>query len=538
MGFLKSLVGIAAPIVGGIVGGPAGAAIGSAIGGAVNKPSGSSGATTQAQANYAAQGGLQTPGAVKQGSVQTLPDWYTNYAKTTTNNALGMMQNLPSYNGYTDALGNPAPMVAGLSGTQQQGINNLKANVGGFKSGLDAAQDSVRAGQVAALQGLGTVGGAGDMFKKASGAYDASLGTINKAQGQVDQSMGTVNSALGTFQQGQNQINAAGGAINKMGGALDASMGMLPGATSYLEKGTNGSEFSADKMAQYMNPYTDGVTKEIARLGARNLNENLLPGVNSTFTGAGQFGSSRNMDFTNRAVRDTNESILGQQSKVLADAQAQALGLAQSASERNLTAGAQTGQLAGVAQGAAAGYGNQAGTQINQGQATVGVGNGQLGAAAGQLAGANTTLSAAQGQQQAGAGFNQTGNNQVNQGLAQSQIGANFGNLGQTAGGLTQAGHQMALGDSAALINAGGIEQATNQRGMDAAYKDFMDRRDYPLQALGALSQVMPNVSGRVDGNTQSMTINSANAPQPVSKYQTYADILGGLSAATMGAQR
>lgn len=548
MGFLSKLVGIAAPIVGGIVGGPIGSAIGGAVGGAINKPEGGSvGPTSQAQATYAAQGGLQTPGAVSQGTVQSLPDWYTNYAKTVTNHGLGMMGNMPSYQGYVDALGNPAPMVAGLSGAQQQGLDTIKSNAGTWQGGMGIAKDSLMAGQTAALSGLGTVGNAGDMFKKASGAYDQSMQTIGKAQGQVDQSMGTINKglgtvdqAMGTFGQGQSQINSASGAINNMGGALVKAGSYLDPAAQYMTRGTDGSEFSADKMSQYMNPYTDGVTKEIARLGARNLNENLLPGVNSTFTGSGQFGSSRNMDFTNRAVRDTNEAVLGQQTKVLADAQAQALQLAQGASERNLQAGSQTGALSGVAQGIAAGYGNQANTQIGQGQATVGVGQGQLGAAgqqmagaAGQLAGANTTLSAAQGQQQAGAGFNQTGNNQVNQGLAQASIGNTFGNLGQGMGGLTQAGHGMGLSDAQALMNGGAVEQATNQRGMDAAYRDFMDRRDYPLQAMGALSSLLPNVSGRVDGNNQSMTLNSSNAPAPVSKYQAYADILGGLSAAS-----
>lgn len=547
MGFLKSLVGIAAPIVGGVIGGPVGSAIGGAVGSAVSK----SGGTSTAQANYATQGGLQTPGAVSQGSVQSLPDWYTNYAKTTTNNALGMMENLPSYQGYTDALGNPAPMVAGLSGTQQTGIDTLKKNVGSFNTGMTDAKDAVRAGQTAALSGLGTVGNAGMNFDKAEGAFKDSLGTIDKAQGMIGNSMatanrslGTVDTALGTFNQGQGQINAASGALNKMGGALDKAGSYLDPAAGYIKSGTDGSEFSTDKMSQYMNPYTEGVNKEIARLGNQNLMENVLPGVNSTFTGAGQFGSSRNSDFTSRAIRDSNATVLGQQSKVLADAQSQALGLAQSASERNLTAGAQTGALSGVAQGVAAGYGNQAGTQIQQGQATVGVGQGQLGAAGQQLAGANTqlagansTLDAAQGQQAAGNGFNNVGQSEVAQGLAQSNIGANFGNLGQTMGGLTEAQHGMGMTDAAGLMNAGAVEQATNQRGMDAAYKDFMDRRDYPLQALGALSQVMPNVSGRVDGNTQTMTLNSGNAPAPVSKYQAYSDILGGLSAATMGAQ-
>lgn len=619
MGFLKDLIGVAAPIVGGMVGGPIGSAIGGAIG---SKVAGGGGTSSSAQGQYAQAGGLTTPGAVSQASVQSLPDWYTNYAKTVTNHSLGMLNNLPGYQGYRDAMGNPAPMVAGLSGTQQAGINNLKQNVGTWRGGLDQAKTGFGAGLTAASQGMGTVQNAGGMFDQAANAYRNSLGTIDQAQGQigssmntvnqgigaVNQGMGTVNKGLGsvdnamgmvgnglntvnqslnttgqamnTFGQGQQQINSASGALNNMGGALNKAQGYLDPAAGYLQRGTDGSEFSAGKMSQYMNPYTEGVTREIARLGNQNLMENVLPGVNSTFTGAGQFGSTRNGDFVARALRDNQATITGQQAKVLSDAQSQALQLAQGASDRNLQAGAQTGQLSNLAQGVAAGYGNQANTQIGQGQATLGVGQGQLGAAgqqlqgaqtqlqgantalsganaqfqgansqfngannlfngAGlQLQGANTNLNAAQGQQGAAAGLGNLGNNQVNQGQTMGQLGSIFGNLGQGLGGLTQAGQQMGLADSAALMNAGAVEQATNQKGMDAAYRDFMDQRDYPLAALGALSQVMPGVSGKLDGNTQSMTLNSANAPQPTSKYQAYADILGGLSAASMGAQR
>jgi hypothetical protein len=38
MSLFKSILGVAAPIIGGVLGGPAGAAIGGAIGGAINKP--------------------------------------------------------------------------------------------------------------------------------------------------------------------------------------------------------------------------------------------------------------------------------------------------------------------------------------------------------------------------------------------------------------------------------------------------------------------------------------------------------------------
>jgi hypothetical protein len=75
------------------------------------------------------------------------------------------------------------------------------------------------------------------------------------------------------------------------------------------------SGFNQANFNNYMNPYTSQVNDTIATLGARNLQENLLPAINDTFTGAGQFGGSRNAEFTNRAVRDTNQAILNQQSQ-------------------------------------------------------------------------------------------------------------------------------------------------------------------------------------------------------------------------------
>ena len=90
---------------------------------------------------------------------------------------------------------------------------------------------------------------------------------------------------------------------------------------------TAASTYDPNALQQFMSPYTSGVLDVIAQRGARNLSENLLPQVNTTFTGAGQFGSTRNADFTARAVRDTNQSILQQQAlsaqQALQDAQNQ-----------------------------------------------------------------------------------------------------------------------------------------------------------------------------------------------------------------------
>jgi hypothetical protein len=59
-------------------------------------------------------------------------------------------------------------------------------------------------------------------------------------------------------------------------------------------------------------------------LSNQNFNEQVVPGLNSTFAGAGQFGSTRNADFMNRAIRDQQTQLAGQQGQTLFNAQNQA----------------------------------------------------------------------------------------------------------------------------------------------------------------------------------------------------------------------
>lgn len=109
------------------------------------------------------------------------------------------------------------------------------------------------------------------------------------------------------------------------------------------------SQTAPSQVQNYMNPYQDQVVNRIAQLGQRNLTENLLPQVNSTFTGAGQFGSTRNQDFTTRALRDTNESIMGQQGQLLNQDYNQATQAFQTDASRAQSA-AQTGAQLGAAE--------------------------------------------------------------------------------------------------------------------------------------------------------------------------------------------
>lgn len=95
-------------------------------------------------------------------------------------------------------------------------------------------------------------------------------------------------------------------------------------------------------------PNLTALNDSIASLGTRNLTENLLPAIDNTFIGAGQFGGSRNTEFAARATRDTGQNILNAQAQALLQGNNQALTAA-----NNLVSSATAGQNLGIQQAAA-----------------------------------------------------------------------------------------------------------------------------------------------------------------------------------------
>lgn len=135
--------------------------------------------------------------------------------------------------------------------------------------------------------------------------------------------------------------------------AFDMTRQNVGTADPYIQQGIDYTQqgalpFSSETLDQYMSPYTDAVVDEIARLGTQNLTENILPGVNSTFTNAGQFGSSRHGEFTNRAIEDTTQAIAGQQAGALQQGYGQALNQFNVDQNRQIGAGAQLANLGGA----------------------------------------------------------------------------------------------------------------------------------------------------------------------------------------------
>jgi len=114
----------------------------------------------------------------------------------------------------------------------------------------------------------------------------------------------------------------------------------LGDADPYLSRS---GQNSYDVVGNYMNPYNDAVTSRIAELGARNLQENLMPAINSDFIRAGQYGSTPMMSEIGKSLRDTQESVLAQQAQVLQ----QGYGQAMDSANADLTRFGQLGQTAG-----------------------------------------------------------------------------------------------------------------------------------------------------------------------------------------------
>lgn len=137
-------------------------------------------------------------------------------------------------------------------------------------------------------------------------------GLQNKAYQGIESAQGAWRPGLSTAQVGTQNLIGAPGAMSA--------------AQPYM---TEAGKLATGNIGAYMNPYTQNVTEQIAKLGARNLSENLLPAVSDAFIRSGSFGGTRMGEFGERALRDTQEAILSQQGQALQSGYGQALGAAQ-----------------------------------------------------------------------------------------------------------------------------------------------------------------------------------------------------------------
>lgn len=349
------------------------------------------------------------------------------------------------------------PRVAELSPLQQQAYKNVVANQGFYQQDLDKAQTD--------MYGFGSKGTA-DALGTAQGQYlrkdlvGANLDAGQKLFGQAGK---------------LDVVGAAQPYMSKADTTTAQALAdrALTAANPYL---TAASKTAAGQVEQYMSPYQQGVLDVIAKQGARNLQEQILPGVSDAFIKAGQFGSSRMGELGARALRDTQEAILNQQ----AQAAQQGYGQALSAAQADLARQAQLAGTVGSISGADL-------SRILQGGAQYG----QLGQTAGQLTSQQMQNLASLGQAQTQAGQQQQ---QFGLGAAQAEQQARAQDYQRQMSALSQFAQMqqqeqaMRAADVAALETAGQAQQGQQQRQLDAAYQQFQERQLYPKQQMDWLS--------------------------------------------------
>ena len=543
-------------------------------------------------------------GSLFEGTPQTATSHVTSSTETPTwmqdaiYNQINWSQNVANqpYQKYE------LPTVADFNDTQRQAYNQMQSNIGGYKPAMDAAQSG--------MLGMTTKGTAGDLQTAQNqylrqGLVDQNLNAgqnyfnqagqmdiVGAAQPYMNQAGQAAGNIMGAAQPYLNQAGQAAGNImgaaqpymNQAGLAAGNIMGAaqpymnqagattaealsdraLNAANPYLQAA---SQSSAGNLGQYMSPYQTGAMDVIAKQGARNLSENLLPGVSDAFIKAGQFGSNRMGEFGSRALRDTQESVLNQQAQMANQGYGQAL----SASQADLARQAQLAGTVGSISGAdlsrvlagGAQYGNlgQTAGQLTAQQASA---LGQLGQTAGQLTAQQASALGQLGQtagqltaQQAGAlgqlgqtagsltgqQMSQLGNlgqMQTSAGQAQQQYGLSAAQAAQQAqaqdyqrqmsaltgvANMAQQNQGMGFADTAALESAGQTIQNQQQKNLSAAQQQYQDELNYPKQQLDWLStQVrgMAPITPTTTNQTNASTGNTYSA-SPLSQLATAA---------------
>lgn len=393
-----------------------------------------------------------------------LPEWYSNYAMQLLSNQQAQM-NTP-YSPYQ------GPRVAEFSPAQQQGFGMTQQAAGAYQPALTAAT-----GATQNLMGQTALAGAQPYFTQAAGMNGVAAATPG-LQGGADLAMRSTE-ALGQ-QAAQPYMTAAG-------------------------------QSSVANIGQYINPYTQQVVNRIGEMAGRNLRENIMPGIEGRYIAAGQLGyggrggaagtPSGMMGDTARAIRDTQEATLAEQSKALQAGYGEAAALAGTDLARQAQLAQTAGSLGTQQQGALA----QAGQQMAN-----------IGQTYGTLTGTQQRTLADIGSQ-----IGSLGGADISRQLgAAEQLGA----LGASA-------QSLGLKGAEAVTGVGAQQQAQAQRNIDTAYGDFMRQQGYSQEQINNALATFRGIAGAVPTATQEYGI-VPTGQDATYKPSTAATVAGGLSGA------
>lgn len=415
-------------------------------------------------------------------TMSTIPSWYTNYAQDILSN-----QQAVSSRPFTPY--DSTQRVAGFTPTQQKGFEATQQNAFSYQPALNQAQNTLQG-----TLGRSTLGAAQPLLGQSEQALQSTMGrsTLGAASPYINAAMDTsaLRPAYGALGQAGNLTQAS---INPMG---------LTMAQPYLQAA---GQSSAALGSQYMNPYMENVVNRFGELGARTLQEQLMPAIQNKYIQAGQLGGptragtgasgapSGMMTDTARALRDVQEGVLKQQQQALAEGWNQATGLASQDLGRMGQLASTAGGLGQAQQQAIAQAGQQMASLGGQ-YASIGQNQQQLMAnLAGQIASAygqdTANRMAASGQlaqlaQQVGSAYGQDTANQM----------AASGQMAQ----LAQQTQQQGLAGSSAITNVGNQQQALDQAYRDAQYQEFLRASGYDQAQIDNMMKAFSGVAAGV----------------------------------------
>lgn len=313
--------------------------------------------------------------------------------------------------------------------------------------------------------------------------YNAALGLIGEYGGYSG--VGTAQDAFSAY--GNPDQYSALDTISPVIGQIAPELGKSSaGYAQNLISQYGGGRNFPDAVGEYMSPYTDQVLDQIAQRGERNLTENLLPNVNKTFIGSGTFGGQKNLEMTNRALRDTQEAILGEQAGALESGYKTAADIFNQDQSR---AGSLAGNMGSL-------YGSDVSRTLSGGtnlaQLMAGTGSSDAARQA-QMAQYITSL-----------------------GGADAQNSANLANMLMQYGGDV---YNQNLKDISMLEGLGQTQQQQEQNQINASMGKYQQAQDYPYKQLQTLISPLQQISWP----TTQTTTQSQSGGSP------FGQILGGL---------
>lgn len=388
------------------------------------------------------------------------------------------------------------PLVAGLSGTQQRGIQNINDAEGAQTPYINSAAEhygDATAPITTAAPGIAAGAGA-TANGAASGAAGAANTTAANAGAAATGIAGQGAAAAGT--QAEQGINLA------RTGAVDAAA--RANAAAGTDVAASLPSFQSG-IAQYMNPYQGQVVDATQALfnNQNAMDDERLKGnaISQGAWGGDRAGVAQGIAAGQRALS---------QNSAIANLMNQ--GFQQGTSEFNTQQALQAGlgqTRANLMASTALGGGNllsSTGTATGGLGANTALSGASLGAntalGAGTL-GANTALGGGNLQASTALGAGNLGVNAAGQQVQADQLNrSNAMAAGQGIAGLGTQAQTAALTGANAQLGAGNLEQAVDQAQLNVPYQQFLQQQQYPFQTTQWLASLLSGIAGGSGGTS------------------------------------